>query len=228
MNQSPGGDPFTPQAGGFPLWLCRAAAGLDAGFWGAVAVLSWFIGASLASGGFWFGRLNLAAGPFFGDKVFGSGAGWHTLTGAALLLVLYSLLGVVYSALPASREGWLNLLTALGYAGLVHLCADAWLWKRLHPFAPPYFAPLAVAPGHLLYGIALWRYPARLKSLTIRLGDERSVAVLARPPAIVESGLRGEEENPAVQPAKDEGTGTPAGPAELLPPDGGPPPSSLE
>jgi len=201
---------------------------MDTGFWGAVAVLSWFVGASLASGGFWFARLNLAAGPFFGDKVFYSGAGWHTLTGAALLLLIYSLLGVAYAALPASREGWLNLLTALGYAGLIHLCADAWLWRRFHPFAPPYFAPLAVAPGHLLYGIALSRYPARLKSLAIGLGDQGSVAALAAPPATVEAELCREEEHPPVHPPKDETAGSSARSAEMLPPDGGPPPSSLE
>ncbi|HNY39958.1 MAG TPA: hypothetical protein PKJ41_06170 [Bryobacteraceae bacterium] len=227
MNQSTGGPSRSPEDG-FAPWVCRAAAGLDCGFIGAAAVLVWLICASVAGGGFWFSRLNLGAAPFFGDLVFSSGAGRHTLIGAALLLLLYSLLGAVYAFLPASRDGWLNLLTALGYAGLIHLCADAWLWKTLHPFAPPYFAPLAVAPAHLLYGLALWRFPERLRGLTTSLGNERSTALLApdRPHRSTESYAAGESAGPGND--VSESAQTPISPAEPHHPDGGEPPSSLE
>lgn len=220
--------PEHPPGDGLAPWACRVAAGLDTGLAGAVAFCVWLVVGSLAGGGFWFSRLNLAAAPMYGDLVFSSGAGWHTLAGGAVYLLIYSLLGVVYACLPASREGWLNLLTALGYAGLMHLCADAWLWKRFHPFAPPYFAPLAIAPGHLLYGVALWRYPARLRSLTLLLGNARAVALLAPEPAAE-----------LAEPGKDQDlhTGTPdrgvegnaQGPVhEPHCSDGSPPPSSLE
>ena len=211
--------PAQPSEDGFAAWACRAAAGLDTGLIGAVVFMVWLAASSLAGGGFWFSRFNLAAAPLYGDRVFSSGAGWHTIAGAAIFL------GIVYAFLPASREGWLNLLTALGYAGLIHLCADAWLWKRFHPFAPPYFAPLAIAPGHLAFGIALWRYPRRLHSLTLLLGNARAVALLAREPApkpVENAGNRepqavggsaGEMQNPAQEPHRC---------------DGGPPPSSLE
>lgn len=220
--------PEHPPGGGLAPWACRVAAGLDTGLAGAVALCVWLVVSSLAGGGFWFSRLNLASAPMYGDLVFSSGAGWHTLAGGAVYLLIYSLLGVVYACLPASREGWLNLLTALGYAGLVHLCADAWLWKRFHPFAPPYFAPLAIAPGHLLYGIALWRYPARLRSLTLLLGNARAVALLAPelPHELAESvkdqdphegtcasRVEGEPQDPVQEPHRS---------------DGGPAPSSLE
>jgi hypothetical protein len=227
MNQLNGGPSPSP-AGGFPPWLCRAAAGLDTGLLGAAALLAWLIAASLAGGLLWFSRLNLAAGPFFGDRVFSSGAGWHTLTGSALLLLIYSLLGAAYAFLPASREGWLNLLTALGYAGLVHICADAWLWKWLHPFAHHYFAPLAIAPAHLLYGFALWRYPARLRSLALSLGDPSSIAQLAPEPPdpAPESALA--SGSPAGERDAHSASQAPDSPHESPPDDGGPPPSSLE
>lgn len=248
MNQSTGDIPAGTQSQGFPPGLCRVAAGLDTGFLGAVSVVLWFVAGSMLGGGFWFSRLNLAAAPFFGDLVFYSGPGWHTLCGAALLLLLYSLLGVLYAFLPASREGWLNLLTALGYAGLVHLCAGAWLWKNIHPFAPPYFAPLAIAPAHLLFGLSLWRYPSRLRSLALSLGNPLSVATLAPAPvppvepAVLTAAEAPPDEVPiAEEPSREAGPPQgeierspistampPAAPPESSTHDGGPPPSSLE
>jgi hypothetical protein len=214
--------------------VCRAAAGLDAGLLGAIALLAWLAAGSHLGGNLWFSRFNLAAAPFFGDLVFASGPGWHTVVGAAHLLLIYSLLGAAYGLLPASREGWLNLMTALGYAGLIHLCADAWLWKRLHPFAHPYFAPLAVAPGHLIYGLFLWRFPARLRRLTLLLGGPDAIAEIA-PPRIPPETVQ--PDPPASLPAEPidptpDGAGPPFGPRpaerESSDGDGSPPPSSLE
>ncbi len=248
MNQSTGDNPPAAQSQGFPPGLCRVAAGLDAGFFGALSLLLWFVAGSMLGGGLWFSRLNLAAAPFFGDLVFYSGPGWHTLSGAALLLLLYSLLGVLYAFLPASREGWLNILTALGYAGLVHLCADAWLWKNIHPFAPPYFAPLAIAPAHLLFGLSLWRYPSRLRSLALSLGSPLAIATLAPAPVLssepadvppadtpddVVSTLdrTDDEANSSLVVIERSALSTPppsAPPSESSTHDGSPPPSSLE
>lgn len=248
MNQSTGDIPSGAHSQGFPPALCLVAAGLDTGFLGAVSVVLWFVAGSMLGGGFWFSRLNLAAAPFFGDLVFHSGPGWHTLCGAALLILFYSLLGVVYALLPASREGWLSLLTALGYAGLVHLCADAWLWKSLHPFAPPYFAPLAIAPAHLLFGLSLWRYPSRLRSLALSLGDALAIATLApRPAPPAEPSAQTAAEAPEAAAPVAEGPSLeadppqseieksqrpipmpPAAPPESSVGDGSPPPSSLE
>jgi hypothetical protein len=237
---------------GLPAVVCRAAAGLDTGLVGAVALLAWFAAGSHFSGGLWFSRLNLAAAPFYGDLVFASGAGWHTAVGAAHLLLIYSLLGAAYGLLPASREGWLNLMTAVGFAGLIHLCADAWLWKRLHPFAHPYYAPLAIAPGHLIFGFFLWRFPSRLKRLTLLLGGQTAIASLqpvsspeteAKMAALetgaepVAEGIEGEQNadfslsfdtdpNVSIEPKQDSDARRIA--PESSGSDGSPPPSSLE
>jgi hypothetical protein len=233
---------------GLPAALCRAAAGLDTGLVGAVALLAWFAAGSHFGGGLWFSRFNLAAAPFYGDLVFTSGAGWHTVVGAAHLLLIYSLLGAAYGLLPASREGWLNLMTALGFAGLIHLCADAWLWKRLHPFAHPYYAPLAVAPGHLIYGFFLWRFPSRLKRLTLLLGGRDAIAGIlpvstpeaAAPEAGAEpvaEGIEGQlnadsnlsfDTEQRVLPEPKRGSDARSLAPESSGSDGGPPPSSLE
>ena len=250
MSQTSGETQSEGPGQGLPAVLCRAAAGLDTGLVGALALLAWFAAGSHFGGGLWFSRFNLAAAPFYGDLVFDSGTGWHTVVGAAHLLLIYSLLGAAYGLLPASREGWLNLLTALGYAGLIHLCADAWLWKRLHPFAHPYYAPLALAPGHLIYGLFLWRFPSRLNRLTLLLGGRDALAGLApalpevEPPAPPESAAT---PGPEAKDAKLEAAPGPsfdiqgeatAGPEpgsnrqrrrpESSPSDGSPPPSSLE
>ena len=244
-----------PQAPGrgLPASLCRAAAGLDTGLVGGLALLLWFAASSQMAGGLWFSRLNLAAAPFFGDLVFASGAGWHTVVGAAHLLLIYSLLGAVYGLLPASREGWLNLMTALGFAGLIHLCADAWLWKRLHPFAHPYYAPLAIAPGHLIYGLFLWRFPSRLKRLALLIGAPHAIAALFPDPTPAELESVPAPPQPAAEPLPEGAAETPQAIVDLsydplpgVPPEpktdshpgsvapesspghGGPPPSSLE
>lgn len=248
MNQATGDNPSGAHSQGFSPGLCRIAAGLDAGFFGALWLLLWFVAGSVLGGGLWFSRLNLAAAPFFGDMVFYSGPGWHTISGAALLLLLYSFLGVLYAFLPASRDGWLNILTALGYAGLVHLCAGAWLWKSIHPFAPPYFAPLAIAPAHLLFGLALWRYPARLRNLALSLGSPIAVAALAPPPVLASEPAAlpvatvaddgsfaldqtSDEANPSCDGIERSSLSTaspPTPPSESSTHDGSPPPSSLE
>jgi hypothetical protein len=241
-----------PPGQGLPVVLCRVAAGLDTGLVGALALLAWFAAGSHFGGGLWFSRFNLAAAPFYGDLVFDSGAGWHTVVGVAHLLLIYSLLGAAYGLLPASREGWLNLMTALGFAGLIHLCADAWLWKRLHPFAHPYYAPLAIAPGHLIYGFFLWRFPSRLKRLTLLLGGRDALASLApapTPPEVeafappesdVAPGTEDKQAklDSAPDPSFDIQDDAPAGPETGSDPerrgpessrsDGSPPPSSLE
>lgn len=245
MSQTSGGDQIESPDRGLPAALCRALAGLDTGLVGASALLAWFALGSHLAGGLWFSRLNLAAAPFYGDLVFSSGAGWHTAVGAAHILIIYSLLGAAYGLLPASREGWLNLLTALGFAGLVHLCADAWVWKRLHPFAHPYYAPLAVAPGHLIYGLFLWRFPSRLQRIAALLGSSRAIASITPPPPLPEiesaAGLpepaqthAGPMSNPSFDPEKDGSPEPPAGaaPTQSRPESpsglGSPPPSSLE
>lgn len=170
---------------GFSETACRLLAGIETGFAASVVFLSWLCFYSWLIHDFWWSRFNVAAAVFYGDTVFHMGAGRATVSGAAFLLVAYTLLGVVFARLARPRGILLNLFGGIVFILVWHVLADRIVWSRLHPFAHPYFAPVALLPGHLLYGVALSRFGPRFVRLALSLGDP-SWALAYRPPAVLE------------------------------------------
>lgn len=168
-----------PRPRGLSEGQCRALAGIDTGLAAAILFLVWLGYYSWLGGGYWWTRLNVAGAVFYGDMVFHMGLGRATLSGTALLLFLYALLGVVFARFARTRGYVLNLLGGLAFALAWHVFANWAVWKRLHPFAHPYFAPLAVLPGHLLYGFALSRFARRFTRIARTLGDPSWAAAYA-------------------------------------------------
>lgn len=175
--------PPNPETRGVSERICRILAGLDTGFAGAIVFIVWLLFHSWLSREYWWSKLNIVAGVFYQNAVFNSGPGMITLTGTAVLLLMYAILGAVFG-LYARRKGLIaNLFAAIGFVLLWQAFADAFVWKRLNIFALSFLPPSATLPGNLLFGIALIRFPRRFRSIALKLGDASWTSALRRDPA---------------------------------------------
>lgn len=216
-------------AGGVSQRVCRALAGMDVGLAAGLAALSWLSLHSWLRGEFWWAKLNVAGAVFYGPEVYTMGLSRATAAGFALLLVVYTALGLSFS-LVARTEGYArNLMLALGWSAVWQLAAQRWFWPRLDAFGASYYPPLATLPAHLMMALCLARYAVRYRSLAAAFGDPAWSAALAEEAASgVEQGPEEEsrpvgEEQPAVaaavveeaagggNPEHPEGAGTPQG-----------------
>jgi hypothetical protein len=153
-------DPSPPK-----LWspvLCRAVAGLDSGVFGGLLVIVWFCWSGWLRGDYWWSKLNVVGAFFFGERAFQAGFGWATLSGAALLLLIYALLGALLAWLtPAPPRWYRSVLFGLVGALVFQLAADRWLWKQFHPFAATYFPRPATLAANLIFGLSMVRLGSR-------------------------------------------------------------------
>lgn len=147
-------------------------AGLDTGVFGGFVALSFLALASVLTGDFWWARFNAAAYLFYGDRVFYLGLGRATWAGAALLLIVYALLGALFGILLRHVRAFLVVAAAALIVVFVWQgAADRFVWKRLNPFAVRYFGPSATLPAHMAYGLSLLRYRRRYRLISRLLGD---------------------------------------------------------
>jgi hypothetical protein len=179
-----------------PRWLCRLAAGVDAGAAAAVAVLGWFALHSRLLGDPWWAKFNVAAAAIYGSDVYWMGRGRATLAGAALLFAGYTLLGVLFGFLAGRRGFWRSLLLALLWMGLWHGAAQRFVWPWLDGAAPEYFSAFATAPAHLAAAFLLVRFPYRLRQIEGLFAAEPPAPVLPPP----ERGAEVEEQTPGAGP----------------------------
>lgn len=160
--------------------VCRTLAGVDTGVTGAMIFIAWLLFHSWLVHEFWWAKLNVMAAAFYRQDAFTSGPGVVTLTGAAVLLLIYALLGVVFS-IYARRSGVIaNLFAAIGLVLVWQAFSDAFVWKRISVFALSFLPPSATLPGHLLFAISLARFPRRFRSIALTLGDPSWAADLVR------------------------------------------------
>jgi len=180
-----------------PAWLPRLAAAVETAVPASLAALLWFAIHSLILREPWWSKFNVAAGPFFGDRVFYLGLGRATLAGAALLVVLYSLSGMLFGLVASSRSMARASALAAVWLACWHVFAQHFVWPRLHPAAPPYFPMMATVPSHLAAAILLARFPAVFRRVTAFGHDGARSAEAAEPhedpatgdgPAVFEAG----------------------------------------
>lgn len=138
------------------LWL----AGLQAGMVAALWMLAW-LGTSAAwqRRSFWT-TANLMATTFYGGNALRDGFSFRTVSGVALLLLVYSSLGCLFAAVSGSKAAPSRLLVG----GIVF--ALAWyyvsfhvFWRVLSPLVPLLHAVRPTVVGHVLYGVLLARFP---------------------------------------------------------------------
>src|SRR5437764_14484293 len=86
-----------------PDALSSTLAGLQAGMLGVCWMLAWLgLSAVWQRRSFWTAE-NLMATAFYGERALRSGFASRTLSGLALYLLLYSLLGALFAALLRNR-----------------------------------------------------------------------------------------------------------------------------
>jgi len=167
----------SPHAGTFPSIL----AGLQAGMVGVWWMLAWLgVSAKLQLRSFWTSE-NLMASAFYGEGAIRTGFAARTLSGLALYLLLYSLLGALFAwairdRLPRFRVVLLSVLFAVAW----YFVSYRLLWKSVMPLVALLHATRPTVLGHLVYGTFLGRYPLYLR---------RKKAAPAEAPAEVEAAV---------------------------------------
>ena len=127
-------------------------------------MLAWLgISATWQRRSFWTAE-NLFASAFYGDNAIRGGFAFSTLSGVALYLLLYSLLGAGFATVVGNRAPPVRtMLLAILFALCWYFVSFQWLWKSLLPLVFLLHVVKATVIGHLLYGTFLGRYPEYLR-----------------------------------------------------------------
>jgi hypothetical protein len=141
-------------------------AGLQAGMIGVGWMLAWLgLSAMMQQRSFWTAE-NLMASVFHGGETIRAGFGFRTLSGIALYLLVYSLLGAGFAV--AARDRFTNL----GMVLVAVLFSLGWycLWFRalgqtVMPLVWLLHAEHSTAFGHVIFGAMIARFPAYLPKL---------------------------------------------------------------
>jgi hypothetical protein len=148
-------------------------AGLEAGMIASLCYLAWMGGtAVLQRRSFWTAE-NLMASVFYGDSAIRRGFGTITISGIALYVGLYSLLGAMFAMaardrMPRLRLTLSGILFGIGWYYLsFHL-----IWKGVAPLVPLLHVEGTTLWGHAIYGAMLGRYPAFAARLA-EIGDKQ-------------------------------------------------------
>jgi hypothetical protein len=159
------GIPLAPRASkppGGPLtaWL----AGLQGGMLGALWMLAWMgVSSAWQQRGFWTAE-NLFATVFYGGSAVQPGCARGTVSGLALYLVMYSLLGAAFAAAVHGRlpRGKI-LLAAVAFGAAWYFVSFRMLWKTAMPLVFLLHSEQPTFLGHLIYGTFLGRFPIYLE-----------------------------------------------------------------
>ena len=141
--------------------LDASLAGLQAGLLGVFWMLAWLgMSSILERRSFWTAE-NLLASAFYGNAAMRGGFGGATLSGLALYILLYSLLGalfgwVVRGSLPRLTLVLTGVVVGLGWYWLTFQM----LWRSVAPLAAALHTRSASVLGHILFGTLMARFPA--------------------------------------------------------------------
>jgi hypothetical protein len=139
-------------------------AGLEAGMLGALWMLAWIgLSSTWQRRSFWTAE-NLMATAFASDAPIRAGFVASTISGLALYLVIYSLLGALFAfavrgRVPRGRV----LLWSVAFALAWYYLSFHGIWKSVIPLVARLHVERATVLGHLLYGTVLARYPVYLE-----------------------------------------------------------------
>ena len=139
-------------------------AGLEAGMLGALWMLAWMgLSATWQRRSFWMPE-NLMATAFASDAPIRTGFVSSTISGLALYLLIYSLLGALFAfavrgRVPRGRV----LLWSVAFALAWYYLSFHGIWKSVIPLVARLHVERATVLGHLLYGTVLARYPVYLE-----------------------------------------------------------------
>jgi hypothetical protein len=138
-------------------------AGLQAGMLGVLTMLAWLgVSATWQRRSFWTSE-NLMASVFYGNQAIRSGFAGHTVSGLAVYLLLYSLLGGLLAFTLRDRVARIRvLMLSVLFALVWYYLSYRVLWKTVAPLIALLHVERATVLGHLVYGTLLARYPLYL------------------------------------------------------------------
>lgn len=166
--------------------LKAAVTGLEAGVLGGFAMLGALAGASVADQDAWWRFPNLLATTFYGVRALRSGAGWPTVSGIALQIVIAGAAGAVFGALFGRAPGALRIALGLGWGALLFYAAEM-LYRRIAPFVVLYQPETSALLGHVLYGLCLARMRPLLNPRQPRVGPASGSSGIQQPLSVSES-----------------------------------------
>jgi hypothetical protein len=143
--------------------LSALLAGLQAGMLGVWWMLAW-MGASAVwqRHSFWTPE-NLMASVFYGNAAIRPGFSASTVSGLALYVLLYSLLGAGFAMAVAGRLSRPRLaLASIAFALCWYFAAFHLLAKAVSPLVVLLDTERTTFLGHALYGVLLARFPVYL------------------------------------------------------------------
>jgi hypothetical protein len=143
--------------------LSAALAGLQSGMLGALWLILWLgVMAEWQQRNFWI-PVNLMASAFYGPHAVRSGFAGETISGLAVYIALYTLLGAALALVLRDRLSRARtFLIAVTFALAWYYVTFRLLWKSVIPLAALLHVERTTALGHLLYGAVLGGYPSRL------------------------------------------------------------------
>jgi hypothetical protein len=143
--------------------LPAALAGMQSGMVGAICLVMWLgILAEWQQRNFWI-PVNLMASAFYGPRAIRSGFASETISGLAVYLALYTILGAGFALVLRDRLSRpRTLLYAVVFALAWYYLSFRLLWKSAIPLAALLHVERSTTFGHLVYGVVLGGYPARL------------------------------------------------------------------
>lgn len=111
---------------------------------------------------FWI-PMNLMASVFYGPNAIRSGFAGETISGLAIYIAMYSVLGALVALalrdrLPRLRTFLLSIVFAIAW----YYLSFRLLWKSVMPYVALLHVERTTAMGHLIYGVILGGYPAHL------------------------------------------------------------------
>jgi hypothetical protein len=151
--------------------LRRALAGLQAGVFGALAML-----ACLGVGSLWDRRSiwlvpNLLATTFFGSDAYRNQLMHTSWSGVALIVAFYGFLGLVWGCIwGEARTQWLGFYGAI--TGLsVYFLVFRVLLRHANPRVALYAPDTQLEIGHLFWGLFLARSPKYARRIAERSAE---------------------------------------------------------
>jgi hypothetical protein len=138
-------------------------AGMQSGMLGALCMLGWLgVVAEWQQRNFWI-PANLMASVFYGPRAIHSGFAAETVSGLAVYIALYTLIGAAVAVLARDRLSRMRtLLVAIVFSVAWYYVSFRLLWKSVMPLVALLHVERSTAFGHLIYGAVLGTYPARL------------------------------------------------------------------
>jgi hypothetical protein len=134
-------------------------AGVESGVIGVLAMLVWLgVSAMWYRKSFWTAA-NLVASTFYGESALRNRFTAHTFSGLALYLLVYGILGMVFSIAVQDRHRGFGItfvgsLFSVGWYFLLF----GWIWKHWNPLVALYTQDRLMFAGHVLFGWILGRH----------------------------------------------------------------------